>query len=170
MKPEPLSVEIIHSFETFQRWATERVFAAARVAGTAADAASIPGSNGGGTVHGLLGHMVDADIHWLNRWTGNEHSKMQMPGAWPTTAEVEAAWRADFERRDAFFDALDEERLRAEFGYYRGVESTRYTNIMWQAILHAQNHTTHHRAEVCALLTTAGFAPESTDLLDYLRR
>ena len=170
MESQALSVDILSLFEKYQRWAMERVFAAARAAGPAAAAASIPGSNGGGTVHGLLGHVVDADIHWLNRWLGNEHSKLQMPGAWPTIAEVEAAWRADFARRDAFFDGLSEEALRAEFGYYRGDPPKRYTNVMWEAILHAQNHVTHHRAEVCALLTTAGFAPESVDMLDYLRR
>ncbi|MGE0599584.1 MAG: DinB family protein [Dehalococcoidia bacterium] len=170
MQTQPLSIEILLTFEDYQRWAMERVLAAAHAAGTAANAASIPGSNMGGTVHGLLGHMVDADIHWLNRWLGNERSGLQMPGAWSTIEEVETAWRTDLPRREGFFRTLDENALRREFGYYRGNLPERYSNVMWQAILHAQNHTTHHRAEVCALLTTAGFAPESTDLLDYLRR
>jgi uncharacterized damage-inducible protein DinB len=170
MDSQPVSVDIMRLFERYQRWAMERVFAAARAAGPSANVAVIPGSNGGGTVHGLLGHMVDADIHWMNRWLGNERSQLQMPGAWSTIPEVEAAWREDFARRDAFFARLDENRLRAEFGYYRGDPSAYYTNIMWEAVLHAQNHATHHRAEVCALLTTAGFAPESVDLLDYLRQ
>jgi uncharacterized damage-inducible protein DinB len=166
---QSLAIESIQMFERYQRWAMERVFDSARSAGDAADGAVIPGSNGGGTIHGLLGHMVDADIHWLNRWLGNERSKLQMPGAWPTTLEVEAAWRADLPRRAAFFAGLDEAALRREFSFYRGNPETHEHEILWQTILHAHNHATHHRAEVCALLTTVGFAPQSVDLLDFLR-
>ncbi|MGB4863307.1 MAG: DinB family protein [Tepidiformaceae bacterium] len=169
METASLAIDSVRFFESFQAWAMERVLDAARRAGTAADAASIPGSNGGGTVQGLLGHMVDADIHWLNRWLGNEHSRLQMPGAWRTVAEVEAAWRADQPRRNAFFADLDEERLRAQFGFYRGDPPAYERYILWQTILHAHNHATHHRAEVSALLTTAGFAPEGVDMFEYLR-
>lgn len=164
-----LGVETLQLFERYQQWAMERIFAATRLAGGATSGAVIPGSNGGGTVHGLLGHIVDADIHWLNRWLGNERSQLQMPGAWPTVAEVEAAWRADLPRRNAFFSALDEDRLRAEYGFYRGNPPTYDRQILWQTILHAQNHATHHRAEISALLTTVNFAPESVDMLDFLR-
>ncbi|MEO8541061.1 MAG: DinB family protein [bacterium] len=169
MSLSPLSIESVQMFEAYQGWAMERVFAATREAGSAISAGIIPGSNGGGTIHGLLGHIVDADIHWLNRWLGNERSKLQMPGAWPTVPEVEAAWRADMPRRANFFRGLTEEQLRTEFGFYRGNPETYEREILWQTILHAHNHATHHRAEVCALLTTVGFAPASVDMLDYLR-
>lgn len=164
-----LGVESVALFERYQGWAMERVFAAARAAGDASESAVIPGSNGGGTIHGLLGHVVDADIHWLNRWLGNEHSRLQMPGAWPTIAGVEGAWLADQPRRAAFFAGLDESALRRPFSFYRGNPQTHETEILWQTILHAHNHATHHRAEICALLTTVGHAPQSVDLLDFLR-
>jgi uncharacterized damage-inducible protein DinB len=155
--------------ERYQQWATARVFEAAARAGDAANAAVIPGSNGGGTVHGLLGHIVDADIHWLNRWLGNERSQLQMPGAWPTLAEVEAAWRADAERREQFYAGLTPENVQREYGFYRGNPPTYDRQVLWQTIVHAHNHATHHRAEVCALLTTAGFAPASVDMIDFMR-
>ncbi len=164
-----LAVESVLLFERYQQWANERVFAAARAAGDSAGAAVIPGSNGGGTVHGLLGHLVDADIHWLNRWLGNERSRLQMPGAWPTIADVEAAWQSDLARREQFFASLDEDALRGSYSFYRGDPPVRDTQVLWQTILHAHNHATHHRAEICALLTTVGSAPQSVDLLDYLR-
>lgn len=166
---ETLGLEATQLFEQFQQWANGRVFAAARAAGDAANMTAMPGSNGGGTVYGLLGHMVDADVHWLNRWLGNERSTLQMPGAWATIAEVEAAWRADAERRSRFFAALNEETLRSTYSFFRGNPPVRDTQVLWQTILHAHNHATHHRAEVCALLTAAGFAPESVDMLDCLR-
>lgn len=166
---DSLALESVLLFERYQLWAGERVFAAARAAGDAAAGGVIPGSNGGGTVHGLLGHIVDADVHWLNRWLGNERSQLQMPGAWPTIADVETAWRADLPRRERFFAGLDEGALRESYSFYRGNPPVRDTQVLWQTILHAHNHATHHRAEVCALLTTVGYAPESVDMLDYLR-
>lgn len=167
--PETLAVEAVHLFERYHQWAYERLFAAARAAGDAANGAVIPGSNGGGTVHGLLGHVIDADIHWLNRWLGNERSQLQMPGAWSTLADIEGAWRADLPRRERFFGSLDEEVMRSSFSFFRGKPPALDTQVLWQTVLHAHNHATHHRAEVCALLTTAGFAPQSVDMLDYLR-
>lgn len=164
-----LGVESVQFFESYQLRAMERVFAAAKVAGSSADSGVIPGSNGGGTIHGLLGHTVDGDIHWLNRWLGNERSTPQMPGAWATISEVEAAWRADFSRRADFFASLDETELQREYGFYRGKPPTYDRRLMWKSILHVHNHATHHRAEVCALLTTVGFPPESVDMIDYLR-
>jgi uncharacterized damage-inducible protein DinB len=164
-----VGVDAIQLFESYSEWAMERLFATARDAGSAVDGGVIPGSNGGGTVHGLLGHVVDADIHWLNRWLGNERSRLQMPGAWPTLTGVESAWREDLPRRREFFLGLSEDRLREKFSFYRGAPETHETEVLWETILHAENHATHHRAEVCALLTTVGLAPPSLDLLDYMR-
>ena len=164
-----LAVESLRFAETYQRWAMERVFAAALAAKESADTITIAGSNGGGTLVGLLGHTVDADIHWLNRWLGNERSQLQMPGAWNTVAEVEAAWRDDLPRREAFFEALTEPELTREYGFYRGNPPSYDRQVLWQTILHVHNHATHHRAEVCALLSSAGCAPESVDMIDFLR-
>jgi uncharacterized damage-inducible protein DinB len=36
-------------------------------------------------------------------------------------------------------------------------------------MLHVTNHTTHHRSDVCTALSGLGPAPESVDLIDYLR-
>jgi uncharacterized damage-inducible protein DinB len=40
---------------------------------------------------------------------------------------------------------------------------------LWQTMLHITNHTTHHRADVSTALSNLGRAPESVDLIDYLR-
>lgn len=164
-----LAVESARFFESFQRWAMERVFAAARSAGPATEAGALHGSKGGGTIHGLLGHIVDVDIFWLSRWLGNEHAAFQMPGAWPAISDIEDAWRADLSRRSTFFANLDEAELAREYGFYRGDPPTYDRQLIWKTVLHAHNHATHHRAEVSALLTAAGFPPASIDMLAYLR-
>lgn len=164
-----LAVESVQFFERYQLWAMERVFAAARQAGPATDGGVIPGSKGGGTIYGLLGHIVDVDIFWLSRWQGNEHTAFQMPGAWATIPDIEAAWRADFGRRSSYFAELDEAELEREYGFYRGDPPTYDRQLIWKTILHAHNHATHHRAEVSALLTTVGFPPETIDMLAFLR-
>jgi uncharacterized damage-inducible protein DinB len=165
-----LSIETFRFFERYQRWAMERVLRTANALGDSGTQAVVVGSNGGGTLPGLLGHIVDADIHWLNRWLGNERSEMQMPGAWTTITEIAAAWREDLPRRDTFFDGLNEPVLLGEFDFYRGNPPARDRRILWQTILHVQNHATHHRAEICALLTSIGAAPESVDMIDYIRQ
>jgi uncharacterized damage-inducible protein DinB len=36
-------------------------------------------------------------------------------------------------------------------------------------MFHITNHTTHHRADASTALTALGRAPDSVDLIDYLR-
>jgi uncharacterized damage-inducible protein DinB len=112
-----LSVEQIQFTAAFQDWANERVLRAAEAAAPALAGAVIPGSFGDGSVHGILAHVVGAEIHWLNRWLGNPHSALQGASEWPTVSEVAEAWRGDAARRAGFYGALTEEKLTAEVSF-----------------------------------------------------
>jgi len=41
---------------------------------------------------------------------------------------------------------------------------------LWQVVLHAVNHGTHHRGQVSGFLRTLGHTPPVTDLSHFYRR
>lgn len=169
MEP-PFSLELIRFTAAFHDWANDRILRAALAAGPEAAAARIPGSYGDGSLHALLAHLVASEQHWLRRWLGDAEAKLDGPATWPTLEAVQAAWEAGREERARFFAGLDEARLRASCRYRRNVPPVPDERPLWQLILHSFNHSTHHRAEAAAILTSAGYPPESVDLIDYIRR
>ncbi len=164
-----LSVEQIQFTAAFQDWANERVLRTAEEAAPALTGAVIPGSFGDGSVHGILAHVIGAEIHWLNRWLGNPRSALSGANEWPTVRDVAEAWRADAPRRAGFYAALTEEQLTAEVSFYRINPPIPDSLLLWKTILHVFNHSTHHRAEVCDALTALGHAPASVDMVEFIR-
>jgi uncharacterized damage-inducible protein DinB len=169
MEP-PFSLELIRFTAAFQDWANERILRAAVATGPEAAAARIPGSYGDGSLHALLAHVVASERHWLRRWLGDAEAKLDGPATWPTLEAVREAWEAGRAERARFFAELDEARLRSTVRYRRNQPPVPDARPLWQLILHAFNHSTHHRAEAAAILTTIGRPPESVDLIDYIRR
>jgi uncharacterized damage-inducible protein DinB len=169
MEP-PFSLELIRFTAAFHDWANERILRAAVEAGPGAAMARLPGSYGGGSLHALLAHLVASERNWLARWQGDAEARVDGPKAWPTVAAVRAAWEEARAGRARFFAELDEARLRAACRYRRNSPPVLEERPLWQLVLHVFNHSTHHRAEAAAILTTVGHAPESVDLIDYIRR
>ncbi len=166
----PISLEMIRFTAAFHDWANERTLAAALAAGPEAATARIPGSYGDGSLHALLAHLVAAERHWLARWVGNPEAKLDGPATWPTMEAVRAAFEEARPARAAFFAGLTEEQLRSICRYRRNQPPLPDERPLWQLILHVFNHSTHHRAEAAAILTTVGQPPPSVDLIDYIRR
>lgn len=166
----PISLEMVRFTAAFHDWANERILRAAVKAGPGAAAARIPGSYGDGSLHALLAHLVASERHWLRRWKGDTEAKLDGPATWPTLEAVRDAWEAGRAERAQFFAELDEARLLSVCRYRRNQPPVPDERPLWQLILHAFNHSTHHRAEAAAVLTTAGHPPESVDMIDYIRR
>jgi len=164
-----LSVEQLQFTAGFHDWANARVLDAAAAAGPAFLVAVIPGSYGQGGAFEVLAHVVGAEIHWLNRWLGNPRSVVPDATAWPTVTHLREAWEGDLPRRRAFFQGLTEEALRADYSYYRNNPPVLDSRPLWPTVLHVFNHSAHHRGEVCAALTALGHAPESVDMIEYIR-
>lgn len=121
---------------------------------------------GAGSIHHTLVHMLAAEVVWFARWQGHSPPALLAPHELPTLAAVRERWAALDAERHASLAALDDAAL---------TETVRYTNTRgqafalprWQIILHCANHSTHHRAELAAMLTTLGHPPEPTDLLAF---
>ncbi|WP_322797008.1 DinB family protein [Tepidiforma sp.] len=166
----PFSLKLLRFTADFHDWANERILRAALQAGPGAAAARIPGSYGDGSLHALLAHLVASERHWLARWQGNPEARLDGPATWPTLEAVHAAWEEARPARAAFFAGLDEAALRGICRYRRNNPPIPDERPLWQLILHVFNHSTHHRAEAAAILTTIGHPPESVDMIDYIRR
>jgi uncharacterized damage-inducible protein DinB len=71
--------------------------------------------------------------------------------------------------RAQFLDALEPGDLTQPVTYRSVTRDAIERFPLWQTLLHAANHTTHHRSEACIALTALGHPPASVDLIDYMR-
>ena len=155
----------------FQAWARPRILRAASE--LTAEQLRMPGSVAGGigvgSVHDVLSHVVGAEEIWVRRWEGQERAPLPGGDDFADLGAIEE--RGSAVERDRFLSlgSLADDDLDREVRYVsinRGVEE-RFP--LWQTMFHITNHTTHHRADVCTALTALGRAPDSVDLIDYLR-
>lgn len=162
------SLDLVRTYARYDRWATERVLAAADrlpEADYRRDVGLFFKS-----VHGTLNHLVVTQHRlWFRRFAFGESPRIALD------AEVEAdrsrlraalldgcdAWRP-------FFDGLDEARLAGTLDY---------TTMRGQAVslpfaatlLHVLNHSTHHRGQISAGITMLGHECPVLDLVVMLQ-
>lgn len=160
-----MDVTTIRSVYAFNRWVNEMLLAEAeklipeqarQSAGASFD-----------TVHNTLAHMLGAEVNWLTRWQGGS-TKMLGGDDFADLAAVRARWAEQNAAMDAFLASLTEERLAGPVSYTT-TNGTTYTQPLWQLMLHMVNHGTHHRSELCEMLTRAGHPPPQTDMVHYFR-
>lgn len=157
-------------FAAYNRWANERLYAAA---GKLADA-DYRADRGAffGSVHGTLNHLVVTDRIWMDRFEDKPPAAVtlnailydDLPGLWE-------ARRAEDRRIVGYVDRLDEAGLAGTFSYRRVTTPEVFTQPIAPALAHFFNHQAHHRGQAHALLTAIGgksAAPEM-DLLYFQR-
>ena len=118
------------------------------------------------SVHGVMNHVLLADLLWLARFQG---------GAFPMTSLAQELY-ADFaelrqarEAMDAaiiaWVDSLTDEALTGTLSFTSAVRPQPRTMPLWLAVTHFFNHQTHHRGQISALLEQASLDIGVTDLL-----
>jgi uncharacterized damage-inducible protein DinB len=158
---------------SFHAWARARVLAAAEQVPYEGlrRPVMIPGGNADGSLHATLAHIAATQTHWLARFQGDAEHRLDTD--YVDLRSIGQAWREsdqgilDLVASDGSELHLDLER---PVRYYRATTGGYEQHPLWQLLLHVSNHTTHHRAEACAALTALGVPPESTDLVEFLRR
>eukprot|EP00043_Microstomoeca_roanoka_P005231 m.54452 g.54452 ORF g.54452 m.54452 type:complete len:168 (+) comp12870_c0_seq2:303-806(+) len=68
----------------------------------------------------------------------------------------------------ALLDSLTDEQLAQEFEYH-DTKGNRYASVRGDIMAHIVNHSTHHRGQISAALTQAGFEPPVLDMPYFLR-
>ena len=157
-------------FAGYNRWANERIYAAA----AAMPEAEYLRPRGAffGSLHGTLNHLVVTDRIWLRRFTGEGplHTRLdEVPYA--DLASLRAARAAEDERIIGYVDGLSEEALAATFSYRTITSPKDITQPLAPALSHFFNHQTHHRGQAHGLvsLISGNDAAPSLDLIRFQR-
>lgn len=120
-----------------------------------------------GSILGTLNHLLWADQLWMGRFDG---------GAFPgggiadstTLHATAAAWSLARFQTDArislWADGLHSVDLVGDVTWYSGAMQRDMVKSKMLCVVHLFNHQTHHRGQVHAMLTAAGYKPADTDL------
>ncbi|MEX0783405.1 MAG: DinB family protein [Dehalococcoidia bacterium] len=157
----PGSLGMIRWQWAFQEWATTHLLDAAGMLPEEALRApgAIPGGRGDGSTWETLAHLVGAEQQWLERWLGDADSTFRSGKHYRSLHELRTASEDTSGRRRVWLSGLGPAALS---------ERPTGEEPLWMALLHVANHTTHHRAEACAALTTAGAPPQGVDMLEWI--
>ncbi len=119
------------------------------------------------SVHGLVAHMLAAEIIWLSRWQGESPRALSQAADFPTLSEARQAWAKVEANLRAFVADCDDARLNEPLTYTNTRGET-HTLMLGHLMLHVANHGTHHRGELAAMLTMLNVTHPEEDLLIYV--
>ena len=157
-------------FAQYNRWANQRLYAAARSLSDAdyrADRGAFFGS-----LHRTLNHLVVTDRIWMHRFTGDGpvHARLdEIP--YDELDALETARRREDDRIVAYIDTLSEPAIASTFTYRTITNPRQVTQPLSPALAHFFNHQTHHRGLAHCLVTEAAGngAMPSLDLIMFQR-
>lgn len=123
---------------------------------------TIPGGYGDGSVFAALAHVVDVEESWLARIQGEPDPVWPDPERYSDVEATALIWERGSERWRAFLAESSGDSLLTPVVLREG-------SVPALVIaLHAFNHTTHHRAEIWATLTSFGEHPPELEVLDFV--
>jgi uncharacterized damage-inducible protein DinB len=144
----------------YNRWANRRLLkAASRLPAKDLDR-DLRGSFR--SLQGTFRHLVWGERSWLRMWREVSFGPDLSPKELPDLRSIARAWTALEKAQAAYFEALDDERLRAPFSVGRN----RYA--LGELIQHAINHSTHHRGQIVLMLRQLGGKPPGTGFRQFL--
>jgi len=158
-------LELIRALFDYNEYANNRVLdAAAKL--SAADFARMQGASFD-SVEGNLGHVVAAQMAWLQRWTtgGNTQPTTQL-GAISGLPEIHRAYDRSHAGLRRFLDSLTEEQLKGVLAYTDS-RGNAFERVLWQLMLHVANHGSYHRAETAMALTAMDENPGDLDYVYF---
>jgi uncharacterized damage-inducible protein DinB len=119
------------------------------------------------SVLGTLVHVFAVDRLWLARIEGEPH------GAFVTEADrklsvIQNDWPALHERWKKWAAGITEESALSNIAY-TDMKGNKWSQPLWELVLHVVNHGTHHRGQVSGFLRALGRVPPPIDLVVYYR-
>lgn len=155
-------------FAAYNRWANERVYAAA------AELTFEEFTRDTGaffkSVFGTLNHLLATDRIWMKRFTGMGDAPTALDAILFTDFEgLHAARQAEDARILDWISGLDGEALAGRFSYMTVSDMRTVSQRLAPALSHLFNHQTHHRGQVHASLTKLGKPSVGLDLIHFQR-
>ena len=165
------ALNLIRSMWSFQDWTRPRLLAACGAADSddLRRSGVIPGGLGDGSIHDMVSHLAGCEWLWLRRWLGDGRARLRTGADYADLQAIENEWNETGTSRAKYLASLRAGDLGEQIEYLRFSRGTDERLPLWQTMLHASNHATHHRADVCTALTRLGHPPQTVDLIDYWR-
>jgi uncharacterized damage-inducible protein DinB len=149
----------------YNQWSTAKILDAASK--VTAEEFLAPADFPHGGLRSTLVHALFAEWIWRNRWEGTSPSQRLKPEDFPTVDSLRARWAEEQERLMAFVDNLTDEWLNRVITY-KNTQGVEHERILWQMMAHVINHSTQHKTEAAAMLTSLGHSPGDIDMILYL--
>jgi uncharacterized damage-inducible protein DinB len=160
-----MKVDEARLLQAYNRWANERIFAAAADLVPEQLRRNLAASHG--TVWGTLVHIVWGEWLWLGRWRRARPGPGPDPRQCGDLPSLRSRW-AELERAQRrFVDQLTDAALTERISY-ENPPGTAWTYPLSEMVRHVVNHSTYHRGQVAALLRQLGATPVATDFLVFL--
>jgi uncharacterized damage-inducible protein DinB len=155
-------------FAAYNRWANERLYAAAARLSEAdyrADRGAVFKS-----VHGTLNHLLVGDLIWMQRFTGTGAAPDRLDAILHDDfAGLRAARCSEDARIVRYVEGLSDGDLAGRLRYRTMVQPATIEQELAPALDHFFNHQTHHRGQAHCLLTTITGDCPSLDLIMFQR-
>lgn len=161
-----VTLETIRGLYDYDRWANRRLFDVASSLPPGKVGQEIGTQFSFPTLHGMLVHILGAEVIWLTRWQGTSPTAMPSAGDFPDLPALRRRWDEQDQRIRAFIEGLGDADL-ARVVHYKNSQGQAFQLPLWQLMQHVVNHSTHHRSELATMLTMLGVSPPPTDLVIY---
>ncbi len=151
----------------YNRWANERILAAARPLTPAQ--LTQPARVSFGSLLGTLAHILGTEITWRTRLQeGSSPTLILGEADFPSLADLERRWQLEMERMAHFIGGLSDQDAN-RWVEYTTTSGKAQGSTLWRALAHLVNHGTQFRAEAGVVLTLLDRSPGDIDLLLFER-
>lgn len=151
----------------YNRWANQRVLAAAKC--LTAEEWTAPAPTSHGSVRGTLAHILGAEWVWRMRiQEGISPSGMPYENDYATFDSLAARMIEESEALLAFVNALPDGELNQVIRYAR-TSGEPYETPLWQILAHVVNHGTQFRSEASVILSQLSHSPGDLDFIYFVR-
>jgi uncharacterized damage-inducible protein DinB len=156
--------EYIRQAYDYNYWANHRYFAVAE--GLTAEQLHQTQGHSWGDVHALWLHMLSAEWAWLQRWKGTSPKGHLKQEDFPDLAAIQKRWAQQESEMLTFIDAQTDESLAAPMQYSNFSGET-FRVPLYQMLMHAANHATHHRGELAAMYALMNVPHPEEEVIQY---
>lgn len=148
----------------YMYWANHRYFAVAE--GLNDEQLHRMQGHSWGNIHAMLVHMMSAEAVWLQRWKGTSPKAYLNEDDYPMLADIKMRWSQQEADMRAFLSLQTEESLETEIAY-NNFRNEAFRVPLWQMVLHAANHATHHRGELAAMFALMNVPHPEEEVIQY---
>jgi uncharacterized damage-inducible protein DinB len=115
----------------------------------------------------LYGHLISAQIIWLNRIKELPTSPFPLWSAY----KLRELRTMTEESTTNWLNYLNQHRMDTfeEMIFYKNSSGNKYENTIREIITHVINHSTYHRGQIAMELRSLGVDPPQTDYIAYCR-